>query len=93
MLPVGSRKPNDLGLFDMLGNAMEWCQEQILDYRLTHAWSDDKEDLESINTASSRVLRGGSFRNRAVYVRSASRSRFVPSLNDDVCFRPARTFR
>ena len=27
MLPVGSRKPNDLGLFDALGNAFEWCQD------------------------------------------------------------------
>ena len=25
--PVGSLLPNDLGLFDMLGNMYEWCQE------------------------------------------------------------------
>src|SRR5205823_2434123 len=28
--PCGRLKPNDLGLFDILGNALEWCQEASL---------------------------------------------------------------
>jgi len=27
--PVGSLKPNDLGLFDLHGNAYTWCQEEL----------------------------------------------------------------
>src|SRR5207248_8404445 len=30
--PVGEKKPNDLGLFDMYGNAWCWCQESFHDY-------------------------------------------------------------
>ena len=30
--PCGSLLPNDLGLFDMLGNVNEWCQERALAY-------------------------------------------------------------
>ena len=29
---VGSFKPNDLGLFDMLGNTLEWCHNAFRDY-------------------------------------------------------------
>jgi formylglycine-generating enzyme required for sulfatase activity len=94
MLPVGSLKPNDLGLFDMLGNAIEWCQERLMYYRPGLPYSEDKDDIEDIDSIIPRVLRGGSFSGRAVGVRSANRFRFVPAYRIDVVgFRPARTFR
>ena len=30
--PVGSLKPNDLGLFDVQGNVYTWCQERYKGY-------------------------------------------------------------
>jgi formylglycine-generating enzyme required for sulfatase activity len=89
-------KPNDLGLFDMLGNGMEWCQESVIDYTpgAEGKPSEDREDEQDITDKLGRVLRGGSFLNLSWFVRCASRLRNVPTYRlYDVGFRPARTFR
>jgi formylglycine-generating enzyme required for sulfatase activity len=93
--PVGGKKPNDLGLFDMHGNVIAWCQESYKGYPAPKDGGalEDKEDVLSIIPTTGRVLRGGSFFNRASYVRSALRLWLVPTLRDlNVGFRPARTF-
>ena len=51
MHPVGWLKPNGLGLFDMHGNAWQWCQE-------VYAEKGNK-DIEDVNNNDSRILRGG----------------------------------
>ncbi len=87
MQPVGVLKPNDLGLFDMHGNAWEWCQNRSEDL-------EDKEDIQRGIGPGSRVLRGASFYLQSGFVRSAIRYRGVPSFRDiNVGFRPARTCR
>ena len=92
MLPVGSLKPNDLGLFDMLGNALQWCEDGAVLYSAGED-EEDKEDVKDINKDDSRVLRGGSFFVLPELVRSANRSFDVPSSRlDHIGFRPARTF-
>jgi formylglycine-generating enzyme required for sulfatase activity len=97
MLPVGSLKPNDLGLFDLHGNALEWCQGAAVYYRIGKAdqATRDVEDDTDIHVADTmiRVLRGGSFTNLPVTVRSAFRNNRLPANRHlDVGFRPARTF-
>jgi formylglycine-generating enzyme required for sulfatase activity len=90
--PAGAKKPNDLGLFDMHGNVWSWCQNVYRPYP-AQGGRDDIEDTLSINNQESRVLCGGSFDLRAVNLRSASRSRDVPTdRNINVGLRPARTF-
>jgi formylglycine-generating enzyme required for sulfatase activity len=92
---VGSKKPNDLGLFDLHGNVYTWCQERYQDYPETNNGEviEDKEDIEDIKDKDSRVLRGGSFYLLASNVRSANRYRFGPALRFNYLgFRPARTF-
>ena len=92
--PVGSLQPNDLGLFDMLGNALEWCQDPFMNYKTDPHFIDDEEDIRDIESRQNRVLRGGAFTHLSAYVRSAYRDKFMPADSDyDVGFRPARTFR
>jgi formylglycine-generating enzyme required for sulfatase activity len=96
MLRPGSLKPNDLGLFDMLGNAREWCQGHISPYpagRQGEPLSDsDLAGSDTIEDRVSYVLRGGAFGARAGQVRSASRGRNAPLLRSGSHgFRPART--
>jgi len=93
--PVGSKKPNDLGLFDVQGNVFTWCQERFQAYPNSKEKevTDDDEDTLSI-TLENRGLRGGSFAVQASIVRSAFRQGVVPTYRSDgdVGLRPARTF-
>src|SRR5262249_8713531 len=99
MLVPGSLKPNDLGLFDMLGNAWGWCQDGLFYYppgrhgaaRLDEAYPGDMKDIpNSLN----RVVRGGAFLYLPVLVRSALRSQEQPASHHfSFGFRPARTLR
>jgi formylglycine-generating enzyme required for sulfatase activity len=90
--PVGSKKPNDLGLFDVQGNMLTWCQESYKAYPQGKEATDDSEDELTIVSTNGRLLRGGSFLHSAVYIRSAFRDSYVPSLRvDNIGVRPART--
>jgi formylglycine-generating enzyme required for sulfatase activity len=96
--PVGGKKPNDLGLFDMHGNVWNWCQGNFEgNYPVSEGGEiiEDKEDnsLEIVSTKL-RVLRGGSFSIQAMGLRSANRTRDVPTYRAvNYGFRPARTIR
>jgi formylglycine-generating enzyme required for sulfatase activity len=94
--PVGSLKPNDLGLFDMHGNVLQWCQNahhQPYPKGDSSKVHDDKDDdIDIITDNFGRVLRGGSFDYRASDVRSANRVNDVPTYSGSgVGFRVART--
>jgi formylglycine-generating enzyme required for sulfatase activity len=91
---VGSKKPNDWGLFAMHGNIRNWCQEGGKSYPAAKQGKalDDVEGSLIIISTVSRVWRGGSFSSHASSIGSAIRSGYVPSnRGDKVGFRPART--
>ncbi|NLX12796.1 MAG: formylglycine-generating enzyme family protein [Phycisphaerales bacterium] len=67
--PVGHFKANAFGLYDMIGNVFEWCQDRFGDY--------DKgpvTDPTGVDTGGLRVLRGGCWIIHPMYCRSAGRS-------------------
>jgi formylglycine-generating enzyme required for sulfatase activity len=92
--PVGSLKPNDLGLFDLYGNTWEWCQDAHKDYPKDPGRPIyDTEDATAPSDDTGRVLRGGSFVDLAWNVRSATRANISPAKrSNNNGFRPARTF-
>jgi len=95
-VPGGRLKPNDFGLFDMLGNALEWCQESFAYYPLVEIGKvvEDIEDESEVKDNVLRVFRGGSFGVPVWSARSANRLRNVPTDGYSYGgFRPARTFR
>jgi serine/threonine protein kinase/formylglycine-generating enzyme required for sulfatase activity len=89
--PVGQLKPNDLGLFDMLGNALEWCQGVAAPYRP----GDDVEDLRlRVTDIDGRVLRGGAFESPATWARCAYRLKMRPTNRfNSLGLRVAKTYR
>jgi formylglycine-generating enzyme required for sulfatase activity/serine/threonine protein kinase len=93
--PCGTLKPNDLGLFDMLGNVWEWCQDPKYFYKPAAEGeaSLDIRGKEDITDSISRVLRGGSFGDSAPILRSAFRV-FNRPANRNVFYglRFARTY-
>ncbi len=92
--PVAMLKPNGFGLFDMLGNVQEWCQEAEVAYAPSLGFlSEDEEDTEPVNDSVQRLLRGGSFGLWPRDVRSACRGR-SRTLNryNNTGFRIARTY-
>ena len=88
----GSLQPNDLGLFDMLGNVAEWVQDENQPYKAGQDILDDITTMSRI-TEHPRVLRGGTFNYPSASVRSAFRSRSAPADRYDIYgFRPSRTY-
>ena len=76
--PVGEKKPNAFGLYDMSGNVYEWVQD-CKHYNYQNAPADGTAWEEQDNgNCSLRVLRGGTYTGETEYLRSALRSGHYP---------------
>ncbi len=93
--PVGKRRPNAWGLYDMHGNVAEWCQDKcyadVDDIVMTDTYKNDIMDPVSLK-GSHRVIRGGSYDSSFHDYRSANRTRSLPGVRDGrIGFRLVRS--
>ena len=72
--PVGQKKPNAWGLYDMHGNVEEWCSDWLGDYP-----DGEVTNPQGPSLGSSRISRGCCWSNSATVCRSAYRGRSHPA--------------
>jgi formylglycine-generating enzyme required for sulfatase activity len=78
LIKVGSYVTNPYGLYDMLGNATEWCEDWLGPYPTPRK----PEQTDPIGPASGerRVVRGGSYGSSPARSRVASRAGIIPNV-------------
>jgi formylglycine-generating enzyme required for sulfatase activity len=88
--PVGRKRPNPWGLFDMHGNVAEWCHDV---YSRGYSTSGPQKNPRGPDEGNENVLRGGSWKSPADHLRSTARIGENPGFSDACLARDAIGFR
>jgi formylglycine-generating enzyme required for sulfatase activity len=89
--PVGKKRPNPWGFYDMHGYIWEWCAD---DWHPSYEGAPSDGSARRVEGAKERVMRGGSWRDPAEQCRSAYRGHAPADRRSDAigwrCVRAAR---
>ena len=77
--PVGSYAPNAFGLYDMIGNAWEWCSDRFDPYYYERAPAADPPGADN---GARRALRGGGWISPPANARCATRYGDMPHIDN-----------
>ena len=81
--PVGEKKANVWGLYDMHGNVWQWCLDYYAEDYSKDSPRQDPQGPEKPVAGAFRVFRGGSFGTGPRFCRSAYHARGVPAYRYD----------
>jgi formylglycine-generating enzyme required for sulfatase activity len=94
--PVGQKRPNEFGMFDLIGNSWEWCQNAYEPYPRGTSERPVEDVLAETRVAPNvpRALRGSDYENGASRLHCAARGSSGPDARGaSYGFRIARTLQ